>query len=101
VTRPRSITITKLFEEPVGKVEPSVKLIEVATLLRLADKVVETTWMYQNDTQNGNYDSGKIEFDLSQFANNGTTKNQGAYHMVSIPSRWCGQLQAKVRTLDV
>ncbi len=27
-------------------------------------------------------------------------KNQGAHHMVSIPSRWCGQLQAKVRTLD-
>lgn len=41
-----------------------------------SDKVVETTWMYQNDTQNGNYDSGKIEFDLSQFANNGTTNWQ-------------------------
>ena len=40
-----------------------------------SDKILETNWMYQNDISNS-YDGGKISFDLSQFANNGTTNWQ-------------------------
>jgi hypothetical protein len=40
-----------------------------------SDKVLDTTWMYQNDSTN-TYDGGRLEFDLSQFANNGTTNYQ-------------------------
>ena len=40
-----------------------------------SDKVVETVWQYQSDSTN-NYDNGKLEFDLSQFANNGVSNWQ-------------------------
>lgn len=41
-----------------------------------SDKVQETQWLWQQDTNSGNYDSGKLTFDLSQFANNGASTYQ-------------------------
>ena len=36
-----------------------------------SDKVQETQWLWQQDSNGGTYESGKLTFDLSQFANNG------------------------------
>lgn len=41
-----------------------------------SDKIQETQWLWQQDTNSGNYDSGKLTFDLSQFANNGASTYQ-------------------------
>lgn len=40
------------------------------------DYVTETQWLYQNDTNGGVYDGGKLTFDLSKLANNGMMNYQ-------------------------
>jgi len=41
-----------------------------------SDKVQETQWLWQQDSNGGTYESGKLTFDLSQFANNGIKSYQ-------------------------